>query len=80
VLEVGTGSGLPFAVCLKWCARRIKSVRQEIVRYRTKNPSQLGYKPHFFFGDGYEGVLLWTFRQDICNRGGETFLKYYVVS
>jgi protein-L-isoaspartate(D-aspartate) O-methyltransferase len=57
VLEIGTGSGYQAAVLLEMGAHVFT-----IERYKELNigaqrllPS-LGYRPHFFYGDGYEGL------------------------
>ena len=57
VLEVGTGSGYQAAVLLELGARVFTIERQRelfLSAQNTLNP--LGYKPKFFFGDGYEGL------------------------
>lgn len=57
VLEVGTGSGYQAAVLLEIGARVYTIERQRelfLASQRTLIP--LGYKPKFFYGDGYEGL------------------------
>ncbi|HDR67748.1 MAG TPA: protein-L-isoaspartate(D-aspartate) O-methyltransferase [Bacteroidaceae bacterium] len=57
VLEVGTGSGYQAAVLLELGARvyTIERVR-ELYLSAQETLTPLGYKPKFFFGDGYEGL------------------------
>jgi protein-L-isoaspartate(D-aspartate) O-methyltransferase len=57
VLEVGTGSGYQAAVLLELGARvyTIERVR-ELYLSAQESLTPLGYKPKFFFGDGYEGL------------------------
>ncbi len=56
VLEIGTGSGYQSAVLLEMGAYVYTIERQrELFVSTQKMLSQLGYKPHMFFGDGYEG-------------------------
>ena len=56
VLEIGTGSGYQSAVLLEMGAYVYTIERQgELYVSAQKMLSQLGYKPHMFFGDGYEG-------------------------
>jgi protein-L-isoaspartate(D-aspartate) O-methyltransferase len=57
VLEIGTGSGYQAAVLLEMGANVFT-----IERYKELNVSAqrllppLGYRPHFFYGDGFEGL------------------------
>lgn len=56
VLEVGTGSGYQAAVLLEMGAYVYTVERQrELFVSAQKMLTSLGYKPHMFFGDGYEG-------------------------
>lgn len=57
VLEVGTGSGYQAAVLLELGAivYTIERQRELFLKTQAFLPS-LGYKAHFFFGDGYEGL------------------------
>jgi protein-L-isoaspartate(D-aspartate) O-methyltransferase len=56
VLEVGTGSGYQTAVLLEMGAYVYTIERQrELFVSAQKMLDRLGYKPHLFFGDGYEG-------------------------
>jgi protein-L-isoaspartate(D-aspartate) O-methyltransferase len=56
VLEVGTGSGYQAAVLMEMGAKvfTIERNRELYLKAQTLLPS-IGYKPHFFYGDGYEG-------------------------
>lgn len=57
VLEVGTGSGYQTAVLAELGMRiyTIERVRELYEKARA-NLLSLGYKPNFFYGDGYEGL------------------------
>jgi len=57
VLEIGTGSGYQAAVLLEMGARvfTIERIRELHETAKMKLGS-MGYKPRFFFGDGYEGL------------------------
>lgn len=56
VLEIGTGSGYQAAVLLQMGARVYTIERQRKLFLKTQSllPS-LGYKGHFFYGDGFKG-------------------------
>ena len=56
VLEIGTGSGYQTAVLLELGASvyTIERQRQLFIRAQAVL-GELGYKPHFFHGDGYKG-------------------------
>ncbi|MDP4208804.1 MAG: protein-L-isoaspartate(D-aspartate) O-methyltransferase [Bacteroidota bacterium] len=57
VLEVGTGSGYQCAVLLELGAMVYTIERQRELFMKSQSLLlRLGYKPHFFFGDGYEGI------------------------
>lgn len=57
VLEVGTGSGYQCAVLLELGVNVYTIERQrELFLKAQASLLELGYKPRFFFGDGYEGV------------------------
>ncbi len=56
VLEVGTGSGYQTAVLIELGAKVYTIERQKELFVKTRSfLPKLGYNPHFFFGDGYEG-------------------------
>jgi protein-L-isoaspartate(D-aspartate) O-methyltransferase len=56
VLEIGTGSGYQTAVLLELGASVFTIERQRKLFLKAQeNLSMLGYKPHFFYGDGYQG-------------------------
>jgi protein-L-isoaspartate(D-aspartate) O-methyltransferase len=72
VLEIGTGSGYQCAILLE-----MGTTVYTIERYRElflKAQSilfPLGYKPNFFFGDGYEGVPAYSpYDKIIITAGG----------
>lgn len=56
VLEIGTGSGYQTAVLIEMGASVYTIERQhDLFTSAQRLFSTLGYKPHIFFGDGYEG-------------------------
>lgn len=57
ILEVGTGSGYQAAVLIEMGARVFTIERQHELFQKTQNflPS-IGYRPQFFYGDGYKGL------------------------
>lgn len=57
VLEIGTGSGYQTAVLLKLGAKVFTIERQKVLFDKTKRflPS-IGFRPKFFYGDGYKGL------------------------
>jgi protein-L-isoaspartate(D-aspartate) O-methyltransferase len=56
ILEVGTGSGYQTAVLLELGALVYTIERQRKLFLKAQeNLGALGYKPQFFFGDGYQG-------------------------
>lgn len=56
VLEIGTGSGYQAAVLIEVGAKvyTIERQRELFVKVKKLLP-QMGYNPHFFYGDGYLG-------------------------
>jgi protein-L-isoaspartate(D-aspartate) O-methyltransferase len=72
VLEVGTGSGYQCAVLLEMGATVYTIERHRELFLKAQSILlQLGYKPHFFFGDGYEGVPAYApFDKIIVTAGG----------
>jgi protein-L-isoaspartate(D-aspartate) O-methyltransferase len=57
VLEIGTGSGYQTAILLELGARVYTVERQKILNLNAQEIlSKLGYRPHFFYGDGFEGL------------------------
>jgi protein-L-isoaspartate(D-aspartate) O-methyltransferase len=74
ILEVGTGSGYQCAVLLELGARVFTIERQrELYLNAQKTLHALGYKPHFFFGDGYEGIPAYSpFDKIIVTAGSES--------
>jgi protein-L-isoaspartate(D-aspartate) O-methyltransferase len=56
VLEVGTGSGYQSAVLLELGMKVFTIERQRELYLKTRSfLPKIGYRPHFFFGDGYKG-------------------------
>jgi len=72
VLEVGTGSGYQCAVLLEMGAQVFTIERHRELFVKAQSVLlHLGYKPHFFFGDGYEGVPTYApFDKIIVTAGG----------
>ncbi|HNV53296.1 MAG TPA: protein-L-isoaspartate(D-aspartate) O-methyltransferase, partial [Tenuifilaceae bacterium] len=57
VLEVGTGSGYQTAILMEMKARVYTIERQRELYLNAKALlEEMGYHPHFFYGDGYKGV------------------------
>src|SRR5690554_1613788 len=57
ILEVGTGSGYQAAVLLEMGAKVFTIERQKELFLKTQTfLPEIGYRPAFFFGDGYEGL------------------------
>lgn len=57
VLEIGTGSGYQTAILVELGAK-VYTIERQRELFLKAQPilTQLGYKPHFFYGDGYEGI------------------------
>lgn len=56
VLEIGTGSGYQTAILLELGAKVYTIERQRELYIKSQTILlQMGYKPHFFYGDGYAG-------------------------
>lgn len=58
VLEIGTGSGYQTAILIEMGAKVYTIERQHELYIKAQSflPS-IGYKAHFFYGDGYEGKV-----------------------
>ncbi len=57
VLEVGTGSGYQAAVLIAMGAKVYTIERFKVLKMKAQNLlPKFGYRPHFFYGDGYEGL------------------------
>lgn len=57
ILEVGTGSGYQTAVLTELNVEVYTIERQYKLYLKARNTlHELGYHPHFFFGDGYNGL------------------------
>jgi protein-L-isoaspartate(D-aspartate) O-methyltransferase len=57
VLEVGTGSGYQTAILLELGASVYTIERHKVLSVNAQGLlSGLGYRPHFFYGDGFEGL------------------------
>ncbi len=57
VLEIGTGSGYQAAILLEMGAKVYTIERQRELFLKSQDIlTRLGYKPHIFYADGYEGL------------------------
>ncbi|MBN2276024.1 MAG: protein-L-isoaspartate(D-aspartate) O-methyltransferase [Bacteroidales bacterium] len=57
VLEIGTGSGYQAAVLIEMGARVYTIERQKELYMKVQMQlPKMGYKPSFFYGDGYQGL------------------------
>ncbi len=57
VLEIGTGSGYQAAILLEMGAKVYTIERHKILTLNVQSLlPKLGYKPYFFYGDGYQGL------------------------
>src|SRR5436305_2593017 len=57
VMEIGTGSGYQCCVLLEMGAKVFTIERQKELYDRAKEfLPQIGYRPKFFYGDGYKGL------------------------
>jgi protein-L-isoaspartate(D-aspartate) O-methyltransferase len=57
VLEIGTGSGYQAAVLCEMGANVFTIERLKELYLKAKTTlSELGYHPHIFYGDGYQGM------------------------
>ncbi len=57
VLEIGTGSGYQTAILLEMETKVFTIERQRELFVKSKALLEsMGYNPHFFFGDGYQGM------------------------
>jgi protein-L-isoaspartate(D-aspartate) O-methyltransferase len=56
ILEVGTGSGYQCVILLELGAKVYTIERQRELYLKSRTLlSEMGYKPYFFYGDGYQG-------------------------
>ncbi len=57
VLEVGTGSGYQAAVLIELGANVFTIERHKVLNLGAQGLlPEIGYRPHFFYGDGFEGL------------------------
>jgi len=71
VLEVGTGSGYQTAILCELGAKVFTIERQRELFTKSQHLlGQMGYKPHFFFGDGYKGKAAYGPYQGILVTAG----------
>jgi protein-L-isoaspartate(D-aspartate) O-methyltransferase len=75
VLEVGTGSGYQAAVLCRMGATVFTIERQKVLYDFARNllPT-LGYRPHFFYGDGYLGLQTYGPFDKIIVTAGASFV------
>jgi protein-L-isoaspartate(D-aspartate) O-methyltransferase len=75
VLEVGTGSGYQAAVLCRMCASVYTIERQKSLYDFARNLlPQLGFRPHFFYGDGYQGLPTYGPFDKIIVTAGASFV------
>lgn len=75
VLEVGTGSGYQTSVLLEMGAKVFTIERQKTLYDSTKKLlPQLGYNPHFFYGDGYKGLSSFAPFNKVIVTAGAPFI------
>ncbi|MDR3095214.1 MAG: protein-L-isoaspartate(D-aspartate) O-methyltransferase [Bacteroidales bacterium] len=73
VLEIGTGSGYQGAVLFELSARVYTIERQRELHLKAQQLlGQLGYKLHFFYGDGYAGLPAYAPFDKILVTAGAT--------
>ncbi|WP_461453190.1 protein-L-isoaspartate(D-aspartate) O-methyltransferase [Mucilaginibacter sp.] len=74
VLEIGTGCGYQTCILMKLGAKVYTIERQETLYERTKQVlPYIGYKPHFFLGDGSRGIAEHaTYNKIIVTAGAPT--------
>jgi len=61
ILEIGTGSGYQAAVLIELGAKVYTIERQKKLMLKAKDLlPKIGYHPHFFYGDGYSGLLSYS--------------------
>lgn len=57
ILEIGTGSGYQAAILVEMGAKVYTIERHRVLNVGAQSLlPDLGYRPHFFFGDGFEGL------------------------
>jgi protein-L-isoaspartate(D-aspartate) O-methyltransferase len=77
ILEIGTGSGYQTAVLIELGAYVFTIERQRKLFLKAQeNLGLLGYKPHFFYGDGYKGKPTYgPFDRILVTAGAEDIPK-----
>ena len=71
VLEIGTGSGYQTAILCEMGAKVFTIERQRELFAKAQHLlGEMGYKPHFFFGDGYKGKAAYGPYQRILVTAG----------
>lgn len=72
ILEVGTGSGYQCAILIQMGLNVYTIERQRELFMKSQTLlHKLGYKPHFFYGDGYEGIPAYApFDKILVTAGG----------
>lgn len=75
VLEVGTGSGYQAAVLCRMGATVYTVERQKtLYDFARKLLPNLGYRPHFFYGDGYLGLPTYGPFDKVIVTAGASFV------
>ena len=80
VLEVGTGSGYQASVLIEMGVKvyTIERQRELFLKAQDLLP-KIGYKPHFFYGDGYEGLPAYAPFDRIIVTAGATEIPQALV-
>jgi len=75
VREIGTGSGYQTAVLVKMGVKVFTIERQKTLFDKTKNflPS-IGYRPKFFYGDGFKGLPVYAPFDKIIVTAGAPYI------
>jgi len=75
VLEIGTGSGYQTCILMELGAQVYTIERQEaIFKHTIKVLPGMGYKPHFFLGDGSKGIETYAPYDKIIVTAGAPFV------
>lgn len=81
VLEVGTGSGYQTAILCEMGVKVFTIERQRELFAKSQHLlGVMGYKPHFFFGDGYKGKAAYGPYQRILVTAGATTIPEELVN
>jgi protein-L-isoaspartate(D-aspartate) O-methyltransferase len=81
ILEIGTGSGYQAAVLCEMGANVFSVERLKELYLKAKTTlSKLGYHPHLFYGDGYQGMPTYgPFDKVLLLLQHLTFQNFYLI-